>query len=308
VPLFKRRAREPEPPEGPRDGDLPLSVDQAALLRRLVREAFAERGIEVTFDGPSLLADDGQRYFLHNIAVAVAELPVTEWPSQAARFAASLLDREDLETLTESALEAATYLRIQPSDVSDLSNQPTAPSIAPGLVTLLAIDLPATVATPGEEYWAARGGADRWRAVGVRNLSALIGSPELAVERLASDDVEFRVLHGESFFTATLALLLPQVLAAYDGDAATEHGVLVAVPHRHQLVWRPLDGPGAVATLNAMVRFAVLGNADGAGPVSPHVFWVRDGRWEQLTRIDDDGSVGIEVSAELQAALESLLD
>jgi hypothetical protein len=306
VPLFKRRTPEPRP-EGPRDGDLPLSVDQAGLLRRLVREAFAVRRIEVTFDGPSLLSDDGQRYYLHNIAVAVAELPEGEWPVQAARFAASLLDRQDLETLTEAELEAATYLRIQPSDVSDLSNQPTAPSVVPGLVTLLAIDLPETVATPGEEYWTERGGAERWRAVGVRNLSALIGSPQLAVERLASDDVDFRVLHGESFFTATLGLLLPQVLAAYDGAAATEHGVLVAVPHRHQLVWRALDGPGAVPTLNAMVRFAVLGSGDGAGPVSPHVFWVREGRWEQLTRIDDDGSVAIEVSPELQAVLEALL-
>jgi hypothetical protein len=305
VPLFKRRST-PEPtPEGPRDPDLPLSVDQAAAVRRLVRQAFAERGIEVVVEGALVRDDGGQQYFLHNLAAGLAGTPEADWPATAAAFAASLLDVDDVEEIGREQLERSTYLRLQPAAISDVSTQPTAPSVVDGLVTLLAVDLPSTVVTPAEEFWEPRGGVEEWRAIGTRNLSGLIGSDQVQLGRVSDDDYDFQVLTGDSFFTATLALLLPQVLAAYGGGSA--QGVLLAVPFRHQLAWRPIDGPGVVSTLDAMVRFAVLGHADGAGPVSPHLFWVHDGRWEQLTRIAEDGTVSIEVSPELQAALEQTL-
>lgn len=304
MPLFKRK---PPPPESPRDPELPLTVDQAALLRRLVRQAFAERGVEVVVEGALVRDDGGQQYFLHNLAATCAGVPEGEWAHTAAQFAANLLDVDDVEELSEDQLEAATYLRLQPAAISDVTIQPHAPSIVEGLVTLLAVDLPSTVVTPAETFWDGHGGVDRWREAGLRNLAALIGSDQLELTVADTDDYAFRALTGDSFFTATLALLLEQVLAAYDDGADQTYGVLVAVPFRHQLVWRAIDGPGAIPTLNALVRFAVTGHADGAGPVSPHVYWVRHGRWEQLTRIEEDGSVSVQVSAELQAALEQLL-
>jgi hypothetical protein len=314
VPLFKRK-RQPDDGAGgpgaggPRDPELPLSVDQAALLRRLVREAFAERGVEVTLEGAALKADDGQQYFLHNLAAGVAPTPEAEWPEQAARFAASLLEHDDVETLTEAQLEAMTYLRLQPADITDVTNQPSAAGPVPGLVTLLAIDLPTTVITPAEAFWVERGGLERWRAVGERNLAALIGSEQVERHQVADHDYAFTVLAGDSFFTATLALLMDRVLPAYDPTdrVDTALGALVAVPHRQQLAWRVLDRPGAVPTLDALVRFTVLGNADGPGPVSPHLYWVRAGVWERLTEIAEDGTVSVTVSPELQAALEQLL-
>lgn len=304
MPLFKRK---PPPPESPRDAELPLTVDQAATLRRLVRAAFAERGVEVVVEGALVRDDGGQQYFLHNLAATCAGLPEGEWAHTAGQFAANLLDVDDVEELSEAQLEASTYLRLQPSAISDLTTQPGAPSVVEGLVTLLAVDLPSTVVTPAEAFWDERGGAQRWREAGVRNLASLIGSEHLEVTRVASGDYAFTALSGDSFFTATLALLLEQVLAAYDGGVDQSHGVLVAVPFRHQLAWRAVDGAGAIPTVNAMVAFAINGHADGAGPVSPHLFWVHNGRWQQLTRIAEDGSVSVEVSGEFQAALEELL-
>jgi len=304
VSLFKRKA---PPPDGPRDSELPLSVDHAALLRRLVRQAFAERGVEVVVEGALVRDDGGQQYFLHNLAATCAGTPEGEWAHTAAQFAANLLDVDDVEELSDAQLEASTYLRLQPGAISDITIQPHAPSIVEGLVTLLAVDLPSTVVTPAETFWDERGGVDRWREAGVRNLASLIGSDQLEVTRLAAGDYDFKALSGESFFTATLALLMEQVLAAYDGGVDQTYGALVAVPFRHQLAWRAVDGPGVIPTVNAMVSFAINGHSDGAGPVSPHLFWVHNGRWQQLTRIAEDGSVSVEVSGEFQTALEKLL-
>ena len=59
--------------------------------------------------------------------------------------------------------------------------------------------------------------------------------------------------------------------------------MLVAVPSRHQLLYRPINGPDAEAALHHMLESAVLGFAAEAGPLSPDVFWVRNRRWTQVT-------------------------
>ena len=42
-----------------------------------------------------------------------------------------------------------------------------------------------------------------------------------------------------------------------------------------------------------MARFALVGFNDGAGPLSPNVFWWQDGRWAQMTQRETDGTVSI---------------
>ena len=59
--------------------------------------------------------------------------------------------------------------------------------------------------------------------------------------------------------------------------------MLVAVPCRHQLLYRPINGPDAEEALHHMLETAVLGFAAEAGPLSPDVFWVRNRRWTQVT-------------------------
>jgi hypothetical protein len=53
----------------PRDGEFAfLSEAEAARLRTFVREAFAERGIEVVVDPGRVTTDSGWRFGLSNLA------------------------------------------------------------------------------------------------------------------------------------------------------------------------------------------------------------------------------------------------
>ena len=302
MPLF-RRDKQPEP-----DGALPLDRRRADRLRDLARQAFASQGVAVEVRPDHVVDGSGQQYFLWNIAANLASQPDAEWLEVLTAYAASVIAPDDPDALGVEELRAATYLRIQPDDaIFDPVRHPTAPSPAPGLRTLLAVDLPTTVSIPDESWWADRGEVADWREVGLRNLAGLVGRLDFELLRMAEENYDFRVLMGDSFFTASLALQLPAVLAAYDQGADASRGVLVAMPFRHQLAWRALDSPTAIPTVNALAGFAVNGESDGAGPVSPHVYFVREGRWQQLTRRAPDGSLTVEVTAEFQEALESLV-
>ena len=105
--------------------------------------------------------------------------------------------------------------------------------------------------------------------------------------------------------TSCLALLLEDVVRHY-AAADLSNGALVAVPNRHQLVWRAVDSPSVIPSLNGMIAFTQLGHDEGAGPVSRDVFWHHDGSWEQLTEMRGDEQV-VNVGPELHAVLERLL-
>jgi hypothetical protein len=79
--------------------------------------------------------------------------------------------------------------------------------------------------------------------------------------------------------------------------------VLVGAPFRHQVGWRTLDGtPDSAAAMTNLFRFAVAGFSDAPGPLSPNLFWIRDGDWRQITHITDDRA-HVDLDDELALAL-----
>jgi hypothetical protein len=102
------------------------------------------------------------------------------------------------------------------------------------------------------------------------------------------DGGHFDVLIGDSVYTASMAMFLPELLS-FCGHVDLGRGIFVAVPYRHQVAFRVIDGPDAARGLQNLFGFALAGYDDGAGPLSPHVFWVKDGHWEQVTSHDEDG-------------------
>lgn len=300
MPFFRKR--EPSPP----DDVLPLTTEQAALLRRLVRERFAVRGREVAVEPDHVRDDAGAQYGLWNLAVLCSEAPERDWPSLVDRHVAHLVEGRNVEDLPEAELAENAVLRLQPEESLGLGRvEVAAAGVAPGLVAAVAIDMPTEVVTPNAAFWAARGGFQRWSDIGRGNLARLIGGSDLEHARLAQDEVGFSVLLGDSFFTASLGLLLPEVMRTYGTDVDQGDGVLVAVPNRHQLVWRSIDGPGVIPTINAMFQFALSGFNEGAGPVSPHLYWVRDGVWDRISSLEGDQPT-VEVRPDLAEVLERL--
>jgi hypothetical protein len=62
--------------------------------------------------------------------------------------------------------------------------------------------------------------------------------------------------------------------------------VLVAVPSRHELLYRSIDASDVRLALRHMLEAAFLG-VDGVGRLSPDVFWVRRQRWVRVTSSSD---------------------
>jgi len=112
------------------------------------------------------------------------------------------------------------------------------------------------------------------------------------------------VVMGESFFTASLALHLAEVMEKL-GVADTGRGVVVALPFRHQIAFHPVVGVASVEAIQQLFHLAMRNFAESPGGVTPHLHLVRDGVWTRITMFDDDGNPAIQAGPELQAALDS---
>jgi hypothetical protein len=316
VGIFRRRRRDedaqrsPVPPAVP-DEALPfLGVDDAQEIRSLARTAFAELGIEVTVHAGHVADDAGRQFGLWNVAASCHqdERGRRAWPGlvreHVRRVLASMDAPDPFSELTPDQAAASTFVRLYERDaVPRLDGFPYR-EFAPGLVEMLALDLPDTVAVYDESRAERLGGVDTLRAHGLANLDR---QPVEQLERLdLPTGGSFHVLLGESVHTASRALLMPRLATELTGQEAGRHGWLLCVANRHQLAWHMVRDESVVGALQAMARFAALGFGDAPGPLSPHVYWWDGTGYEQLSRIDDDGALAIVVGPAFQAVLEEL--
>ena len=298
--LFKR-----DKASSPPDDHLPLSVEQAARLRDLVRTTFAETGLEVVVHPDHVEDASGRKLGLWNLAALCRDTPEREWRDLVHRHVTTLTDPDDLDDLDEEALTCGVHLRlVERAGFPDPSWHPTAIEIGEDLLGVLSIDLPDTVSTPKEDYWDGHGGLERWRATGRANLIAVALSDDLDHQRVSADGTgAFDVVVGDSFFTGSTALVVDHLVRRWSPEPDASRGVLVVAPFRHQVAWRVLDGtPDSAVALNNLFGFAMLGFSDAPGPLSPNVHWVRDGAWRQVTHLVD-GEARVDVDEELAAAL-----
>lgn len=300
--LFKRSRPDRTP-----DEHLPLTVPQAARVRELARASFAEAGREMQVFPGHLVDADGGEFGLWNLAAMCHDSPERAWPALVHEHVrAALAPQQEIAELSDRELEPLVYWRlVETQSLPDHEGHPTSERIGDRLTVVLSVDLPESVLTPPEEAWADRGGVGRWQETGRANLLALLLSDDLVHERMRHPDGagDFDVVMGDSFFTGSVALLHEHLLRRFSPEAAAARGLLVAVPFRHQLAYRVIDGtPDSALALQNLFRFALMGFSDAPGPLSPHVYWVRDGRWEQVTELVD-GEPRVVVSEELAAAL-----
>lgn len=247
---------------------------------------------------------EGGIFGLWNLAVLVADAPARRWPKLVGEHVSRCATpAPSVEELPEAQLRAQLVLRIlEDASLPDASWFPSAPTLAGDLRQVLVLDFPDKVIMPSESELAARGDLDEWRAVGRGNLWQLMRTEPREHELLGErDGGQIHALIGDSVYTASMAMFLSELMSMVD-QADSGRGVLVALPFRHQVAFRVIDGPESVPALQNLFVFAMAGYDEGARPLSPHVFWVKDGQWEQVTRRDADGAQ-IVVSAELAAAL-----
>jgi hypothetical protein len=288
--LFNRKSRDRDEPADETLSE--LTVSDAQRLRDLVRGCMATAGYEVTVYAGHVEDADGRQFGLGSLARRLADpdLPAKRWPQvvddHISRLLASVDGPDEFDVPTEDLLER-TYLRVyEAGSLPDADWWTYGREVLPGVLELLALDLPDSVATFNDEQ-VTKHGLDRLRVAGLRNLRS-----EQVDERATHDGVE--ILIG-SMFMASTVLILRELVLRTTGEAHLPNGVLVAVPFRHQLLYHVPRDAEVVEALNTMAALAAIGYDREVGPISPHVYWWEDGEFHQITQRDDDGRVEVHV-------------
>ena len=103
---------------------------------------------------------------------------------------------------------------------------------------------------------------------------------------MADDRGSFTAVTDRSFSPRAWRSSFPRPPLARPGEVDRGRGILVAVPDRHQLLYRVIDAPTAASALRDMFDTARWAFHEASGPLSPNVYWVRDRRWAQVTSVD----------------------
>lgn len=302
--LFTRRGS-----AGTADEALPfLTVDEASEIRQLTARAFTAAGREVVIHADHLEADDGQVYGLWNVAAGCKAAGARRrWPDVVRAHVTSLLsDPVEPSRLPVDEVLAHAVLRVYGTDSIPPEARlklTHAREIAEGLVETVVLDTPTSVVTLLDEQ-VERCGRDALWAAGLEHL---VAEPLGEVDRIdLHGGAAVTVIEGESVYTASKLLVLPDVLRRVHGDRAYPDGLLVAMPDRHRLLLHPIDDRDVIPALQGMASMVAHFYASAVGGVSPSVYWWRDGTLERLSAVDRKGGIQVVVGEAFGEVLERL--
>jgi hypothetical protein len=267
-----------------------FTVEEANDFRRLVERSFAGAGRDVSVYSDHIEDRAGTTFGLWNIGMLCAGAERGDWPDLIAEHVTLVTTPpRELAELTRAELEAGLRLRlVETASVADPDNRAYARVVAPGLLEVLSVDIHDSVVTPSREELALGGTLGELIGRGRDNLQALLTTESHRCEIVDEGSKRgYAVVTGDSFFTASLALVLPEAMLHFTGEHHAGLGTLVAVPDRHQLLYRPVDAPETEFALRRMFEAARLGSYDAVAPLSPNVFWVRDRGWLPVTSFED---------------------
>ena len=310
--LFRRGPKR-DGRDAPRDPEFSFfSADEGARFRSLVRESFAERGLEVTVYADMVSDSAGRQFGLGNLAAVCHndDRGPRAWSELVHQHVGMVLRAMDapsaLETLPPEQIRAQLYPRVVGAEGLDPRNFAYARPVAPGLYEILALDLPESVMMLTDEALEPLGDLPYLRDQALYNLRGL---PVEAHETVKdSEGMHFEVVLGDSFYTASRVLALETLVRQVTGEELPADGALVAMPFRHQLAFHAIHDTGMLSALNAMAAFAATGFEDTPGAISPYVYWWRGGTLTQLSNRDEDGEgLQIVIGEEFQALLERLV-
>ena len=250
--IFRRRPK-PEALTVADDSYPFFTARQGERFRGVAQTAFAEAGLEVTVHERSVVDDAGREFGLDNIATVchLAESGERGWPDlvqEHVHHIVETLDRPSpFETLSAAEVLAATFPRIVPADAMPPSITYGRP-VAPGLIEILNLDQPTTVAYFSDEEVERFGSDELFRAARV-NLRDVV--PDEVEQVGHPDGWSVHMLYGESMFVASLLLRLPEVVAAVrpptrPGDGCAGRGAAswpAALPRGARQRRRPGAGP-----------------------------------------------------------------
>jgi len=254
-------------------------------LVRLSEEAVAKRGFTMRYDGAGTLVSvdsdgapvrDGVSAGLMNLALTVANLPRQQWRSAVAAHFDQLLALDGPPTIPDD-LENELYLRLVCVATIDPEMAEGVPEFAPGVLTV-----PATYVGRGVAmHFDLDSLGVPWNEatrIGLANLRRLRDE----VETVRYNGAEVTALTG-SMFTASRALVFDTVLRESLRVENPPFGCLVAMPARDLLFVHVLRDHTMLNALQLLITTAVTMFNTRPGAVTPHVYYVTDNEWHQVT-------------------------
>jgi hypothetical protein len=244
-----------------------LTTSQHERVRNLVRRSPVFTGMRIAIhdDRLEVLEPEDLVFGLGPVFDAVDGAPADQWPSLVDDYLGRMLDvltggTPELDGPFE-LLRDRVYAKIRPAE-----DRPAyARDIAPGLVVTLALDHPDHITILNDEH-VARHGFDRLFEIGMDNLYE-----QLPAEHATCDGVY--VISGAEY-TASTAMIIPGVVETVTGSDEFPHGVLLAMPNDHMLVFHVLrDGAGTRHAMGEIAQLAAEYYVDSDRPLSPNVHW-----------------------------------
>ncbi len=219
-------------------------------------------------------------YGLLNLAQTCHATPRSDWaPTIREHFDnafRSSRDSEELDAKAGSLDAVRSYLKVrlyhtdyrdQMGDSGLVHREP-----AEGLVETLVYDLPGSVRTVPPDH------VGRWNVskeelfkIGLANVKAESPAPARQAFEVGKG-AGLRALVGDSFFTASHVLFLEDYL-----DPAPPFGAVIAVPHRHAVLYHPILDMRVLEAVNSMIPIAFGMYQEGPGSLSPALYWWRPG-------------------------------
>ena len=119
---------------------------------------------------------------------------------------------------------------------------------------------------------------------------------------LAVGETKFLIAFGLSSFMTSRLLDLPDLLREATGSSDAPHGVVVALPSRHQLAFHVVRDTEFLSAVHGMCDYAASCYANSKSPLSPNVYyWWPDGL-DRITFLKEDGGIEIRFAGELMEA------
>ena len=213
---------------------------------------------------------------LANLAQKAHLTPPEEWPALVAGHLGTALDSEGIDPAPPfESVRSMLKVRIYPEEflaaVDSDKKLLVGRVLAPGLLAVLAIDYPTTVAAVPPDT------ADGWGIpygelfdIGLRNVREQ-DRPGVQRQQL-NTGARISLLLSDSFFTATAIFMLEEFLVP-----RSPHGAIVALPNRHAVVFASIVDLSIVEATETIISLAEQMYRDGPGPISPNIYWWRDG-------------------------------
>lgn len=251
------------------------AVDGEMRRRRLPFE-FGDGTVHIAPPGA-----DRADYGLLNLAQTCHATGREEWePTIREHFDnafRSTLDSEELDARSGTLVGVRACLKVRLYHTDYLAQMGETGLIhrvpAEGLIETLVYDLPGSVRTVPPDHPGKWGVAEEELfRIGLDNVRAE-QPPPVRQQFDVGKGAVIQALVGDSFFTASHALFLEDHLRPVPA-----FGAVVAVPHRHAVLFHPIEDLRVIGAVNSMIPIAFGMYQEGPGSLSAGLYWWRAGK------------------------------